>query len=194
MDVREGKADMHITNYKVVPKELLVKRFDSEISDLRWIETKDYTAGGGQASGTMIMSDGKEFIITYNWKGVSQPENFRAHKTYTILVKGEGIEEYMKKYIKQIIADEGKPETGIVFDFAKEIEPWRCLEHPFRTFWRGIRNDFNTLIWGYSYRFKHYWRGTLPNESYVRSLGMKTYSFVIARMKRKQSAKEGELS
>ena len=84
IDAHKGKAEMHITNYKVVPKEVLEKKYDSEISDLRWITTRDYTAGGGIASGTMIMQDGREFTITYNWMGLSVPENFRAHKTYTI--------------------------------------------------------------------------------------------------------------
>lgn len=184
MDVHEDKAEMYITNYKVVPKEVLSKKYDSEISDLRWIETRDYKAAGGPASGTMIMHDGREFTIAYNWMGLSTVENFRAHKTYTIQIRGEGIEEYMKKYIKQIVDDEGRRETGIVFDFVKDIEPWRCLERPSRTFWRGIRQDFSALITGYRYRFKHYWRGTLPNESYVRSLGMKTYSFLLRRLKR----------
>ena len=186
MDVHEDKAEMHITNYKIVPKELLSKRYDSEISDLRWIKTKNYKAGGGVASGTMILHDGKIFTIAYNWMGVSTPENYHAKKTYTIQIRGEGIKEYMENYIKRIIKDEGRPETGIVFDFVKDLEPWRCLEHPLLTFYHGIKYDLNALLQGFSYRFKHFWRGTLPNESFVRSLRMRTYSFLLSRIKRKQ--------
>ncbi len=186
MDVREDKAEMHITNYKVVPKEVLAQKYASEISDLRWIITKNYKAGGGIASGTMVMHGGKIFTITYNWGGVSTPENYHARKTYTIQVRGEGIKEYMEKYIQQIIKDEGRPKTGIVFDFVKDLEPWRCLERPLLTFYHGIKYDLRILMQGYSYRFKHFRRSTLPNEKFVRSLRMKRYSFLLSRMKRKQ--------
>ena len=100
MNVNENEVDFHITNYKVVSRDILSKKYKSNISNLRFIAARDYKAGGGVATGTLIMYGGKEFNITYNWMGISTPENLYDRKTYTIQVKGEGIGKRLERPLR----------------------------------------------------------------------------------------------
>lgn len=192
MDITDDKVSLHITNYKMVSPKILSQKYETKISPLRWITARDYKAGGGVATGVLIMHDGTEFNITYNWMGINTPENHRDRKTYTVQVKGRGIGDYWGKLTKQIIEEEGRPPTGVVFDFVKEIEPWRCLESPIRLFWRGIKYDFYVLMVGYRYRFRHFWNKTLPNETLVRSFRNRLSNYSILWRKRKNPQGEDD--
>lgn len=188
MDIHKDYAEFHITDYKVVSKEILCKKYDSKISDLRWIKSQGYKAGGGPTTGTLIMADGAEFQITYNWLGRNIRESPHDVETYTISIKGAGhkdINAYMKKYIEDIIAYEGKKATGILFNYTKEIEPWRCLESRWGLFCRGIKNDILCLLSQYQIRLRCFWKDFIPDEDLIRSKRLRSYMGNILFRKRK---------